>query len=158
MIEARQTLNAVVDAIGAKRAADAMNLSLHHVYKLLADPVTLDAPVRNDVERLTNLYEVAAAHPKARPALILSRLYWKETFARILDRESAEPLSSVDVVLKAQELCAEVSDVLRECKPGYCPDKIAKEASELIAVLEQLVAMAEVSDDTRITVPLRRAR
>lgn len=151
--ETYQLFGMTADAIGRDGIADALHIGMKHTYNLTADPMTLEVPCKNDAQRLQNMFEKLATHPAGKPALICWRMHFNELFARLIDHEIAKPLTPETVLLEAQEMCAEMGDVLRECKPGFVPDKLAKEAAELIAVLERMVAMAEAADDA---VPIRR--
>jgi hypothetical protein len=146
------------DVIGRDGLASALHVGVKHTYNLTADPMTLEVPCRNDAERMQNVFEKLATYPEGKPALILWRMHFNELFSRLIDHENARPLTPETVLVEAQELCAEVADVLRECKPGFVPEKLSKEAAELIAVLERIVHMAEASDDVRSTVPFRKVR
>lgn len=156
MIETLELYRAAAKAIGHKQLADALNISLGHTYVLTADPLAIDAPVRNDIERLTTLIQALATHPNARPTLILFRLYFKELFARVLDREEPTPLTPETVCAETQEAIGQFGELLRECRPGFIPDRIAAEAADVISILERLVASAESSDDNAVRI--RRAK
>lgn len=146
MTEPVQLYCAAAKAIGHKQLADALNVSVGHTYVLTADPLAIDAPVRNDVERLTTLVQTLATHPSARSTLILFRLYFKELFARVLDREEPKPLTPETMCAEVQEVVSQFGELLRECRPGFVPDHIAVEAADVIAALERLIASAESSD------------
>jgi hypothetical protein len=154
MIETSQLYAGTLRVLGIHRLQQLMGFrKAQSVYKLAADRLALDTPVRDDVQRITSVVEALAAHPNERAVLVMWEMYFKELFNRVIRHQTYESMTAEDVVKRAQELCVEVSDVLRECKPGYSPGKLVKESSELIAVLEKLVGMAEVTDDV---VQLRR--
>lgn len=154
-IETYQLFEATARVTGRANLARALHVGEKHTYNLTADPMTIEVPCRNDADRMTNVFEMLATYPAGRPALILWRQHFNELFARLVDRETAKPLTPETVILEAQEVCAEVGDVLRECKPGFLPNRLAQQCAEAIARLERLMAMAEAADDI---VPLRRAK
>lgn len=159
MIESTQVYRAWAKAIGHKRMASTLAVSLQHSYVLTTDPIARDIQVRDDIERITNMVEASAAHGAAgKAANIQAELYFSDLFGRVNRNESPTPLTCESVILRAQEGCAHFSDVLRSCKPGFIPDEVAKEAAEMIVWLREFVACAEASDDVPQTKPIRVAR
>jgi hypothetical protein len=149
MIETHQLYAAAVDALGAKRVRDELNVGLQHVYKLAADPMTQDVPVRDDVARITSLVDALAARPHAKPALILWRLYFSDMFARAVDRQTVMPLDKCNVAEHVGKICREFAEMMLKLSNGdeLDPDVITKEAADVIAAVERLVRCAEAADD-----------
>lgn len=146
-IETHQVYAAIASAIGHKRMASTQGCSVQHTYLLTRDPVELDAPVRTDLDRFLALLEVAATHPDGKSATVLAELACNEFFDRINRRQTPKALTPETVCLETQEAIAQFGELLRECKPGFIPDKIAAEAADVIAVLKRFVAAAEKADD-----------
>lgn len=157
-LETHQLYQKTAEVIGHKRLASALNVSVAHTYNLTADPLSQNVAVRDDADRLTSMLEALSTHPHGKPALVLWELHFSELFDRLVRRETPEPLTPETVITEAQKAITEFGELLRECKPGFVPEKLAKEAAELIAVLERIVHMAETSDDTVRAVPFRKIR
>lgn len=155
MIETHQLYESAVKAISAKQVADALNVGVNHVYKLAADPFSLDAPVRDDVLRITTLMEKLAAHPNGREALILFCVYFKDLIERLRDGDIVTPLDCAGLPERLAAISHAFGDVVGNLKPGFNANTIAKEGAELIAETERLLRCAEASDD-KVT-PLRPA-
>ncbi len=147
MIETTQLISAAGEAVGYKKLSHALGLSLAHTYKLAADPMSLDQPVRNDLDRIGSVIDLLAALPHARPALILWKEFFDEAFNRALNREHLSALTCEAVPAVAEKLCREFADVLRECRKDYVPDALAKQAAELMAELSLLIRCGELKDD-----------
>lgn len=143
------------DAVGFKQLSHALGLSLAHTYKLAADPMSLDVPVRNDLDRIASVVDMMAARPHAKPALVLWRTWFQDLFARAIYDERAPVLTCDNVQATTERLCSEFADVLKECRKDFVPEAVAKQAAELMAVLETLVRCAGVKTEQRKTVPLR---
>lgn len=148
-LETYQLYDAARTQIGVKLLADALNVGVQHAHKLATDPSALDVPVRDDVARITSLLTALAARPHAKPALILFRMYFEDVFSRLLDKEHVSPLTCEGVADHVGRLCTEFAGLVVECKPGFASDRIATEASELIAAITTLVRCAEVADAAR---------
>lgn len=151
MLETHQLMQATARVVNHKRMAHALAVSLPHTYVLCADPLTQDAPVRNDADRLTNLLTELASHRDGKPTLVLWELYFAQLFGRLVRNEKPAALTCETIIPEAQKLCAHMADVLAECKPGFVPNTIAKEAAEMIAALRTLIECAEEADDTPAT-------
>jgi len=154
-IETHQLYSAAGDALGAKQAAAILNVGVQHFYKLAADPMSLDVPVRDDVMRITQLVEAMTARPHAKAKLHLWRLYFDDLFRRAVDRDEATPLDCETIREKAAALCQHFGELLAECGPGFNPDRIANEGAEVIAAITTLVRCAELTDDMSRTAKVR---
>lgn len=147
MVETHQLYAEAKRQVGAKVCADALGVGVAHFYKLCSDPMSLDVPIRDDVQRLQNLLEVLAARPHAKPALILFRLYFDDLFARLIDHDAVTPLDCHGITDHVERLCREFADLVHEVKPGFVSDRIASEGSQLMAAVTKLVRCAEVADN-----------
>jgi hypothetical protein len=136
-VESWQVYRDFIDAIGAKKVASALNLSMAQVYKL-QQPIEADG-VRSDIDRLEQLVDVAAAHTDARPALIRARLHIDSFFRRALDRDTPQPLTDTRIAEKAGHICEEVGELLQCMKPGFDREDVSKEASEVIDAVDRLM-------------------
>jgi hypothetical protein len=152
-MESHQLYSAAAKIIGHRALARVLSVSLQHTYVLCADPITLDVPVRTDWDRTKNLLETVASHRDGRPVLIQWEMADKLFYDRVIRGERAEPLTCETVVTEAQAAISEFGELLMECKPGFVSDRIAKEAAEVIAKLERLVACAEAADDSGAAQP-----
>lgn len=157
MTESYQVYHRAIEAVGAKKLAHALDLSLSHTYRLARHPMDSNDPDgtggRNDLDRFEALGDVLAAHPKTGlPTLALLHGWMEERFSRWLGRANPAPLADSHLATKAGELCREFGELLVEARPGFDADRVVKEASEVIAVLQLLIRSAELSDNVQ---PLR---
>src|SRR5262245_29173535 len=104
------------DAIGPKKVASALHLSLQQVYKL-CQPLEADG-VRSDFDRIEQLIDVGAAHPACKPVLVRARLQIDSWFRRALDRDAMAPLTDEKLAERAGVICDEVGDLLQRMRPG----------------------------------------
>lgn len=147
-IESYQLFRAHAAAQGHKGLARSMNISKSHTYVLTTPSEDRETQVRDDVERLTSMCEASATRGSTgRVANKLTEVYFKELFDRLNRNQHTEPLTCELVVQRAQRMCERMADVLKECRPGFIPDAIAREAAEMIVELESLIVCAEAADD-----------
>lgn len=157
MIETVQLYRATAHAIGHKRMASTMGISLQHSYVLTNDPISREAPVRDDVERITNLMEANATHGAAgKAANVHFELYFTELFDRVNRHEIPTALTCETVVTEAQKAIAEFGQLLAECRPGFTPDRVLAEAADVITALRRLAVCAEAADD--VTPRIRKVK
>lgn len=160
MIESNQLYSRAIDAVGAKKVAHALDLSLSHTYRIARNPMDIDNPdgtgARNDLDRLEAFGDLMAAHPAfGLSVLVLLRMWIDERFARWFGTAISSPLVDSELAAKAGEVCKEFGELLQQLRPGFDADVVAKEASDVVAVLEQLIKAAECTDDKPATKTLR---
>lgn len=146
-IETHQLYSAALQEMSAKQLAQVLGVGVSHVYKLAADPHSLDVPVRDDIARITAMVEALAARPNGQHALILIRLFFNDLFARVIDRETPKPLSAECIPQHVGRICAEFGDLLSSVGPKFSADQIATEGAQVIAAIECLIRSAEATDD-----------
>lgn len=155
MTDSHVLYKAACDAIGAKKVASALNLSLACTYRL-CQPMEADG-IRSDIDRIEQLVDVLAAHPRARPVVHLFRLHFESVFKRTEDYDSPLPLTDERLAQKAGTICNEVGDLLRTLQPGYDSTVVAKEASEVIVAVERLMKSLHQEPCNKQAKPLRTA-
>lgn len=162
MHDSHELFAASIEVIGAKKVASALNLSLAHTYRLQRSPLDEDpngTGARNDVDRIEQLVDVLAAHPRARPVLHRWRLYFDALFRRAIDHEDARPVSEGAFAERVGQAVIEFGEMLKQCGSDVDPARVAKEGAETIEAIERLVrsALAGVTPDNAEP-PLRRVQ
>jgi hypothetical protein len=146
--DTHELYRAAIDAIGAKKVAHALGLSLSHTYRLQRPPMDESdgdgTGARSDADRIEMLVDVLAAHPYARPVLHRGRLHFDALFRRALDREDMRPLSAEALAAQVGGVCKEFGEFLRECGPMLEPHRVLKEGAEAIEAIERLIRAAQV--------------
>lgn len=140
MSESWQVYRDCIDAIGAKKVASALELSLARVYDL-AKPIEADGG-RSDIDRIEQLVDVLAAHQAdrtARVALIRMRSHLDGFFRRTVDRDVPEPLTDSRIAEIAGHICEEVGELLQTMKPGIDRQDATREASEVIDAVQRFM-------------------
>lgn len=149
MTETHELYRAAIDAIGAKKVAHALGLSLSHTYRLQRPPMDESdgdgTGARSDVDRIEMLIDVLAAHPYARPVLHQWRLHFEAMFRRALDREEIRPVSDEALARKVGDVCREFGEFLRECGPTLDARRVLKEGAEAIEAIERIIRAAQAS-------------
>lgn len=147
-IESTQVYEAYKRAMGVKAMTAAMATSPSHTYMLLTPCEARDPQQRDDIERITALCERSATRGReGEEANELTEQYFTELFDRLNRGHFSTPLTCEVAVRRAQELCEHFAGVLKSCKPGFVPDEVAVEATEMIVALKALVRCAEAVDD-----------
>lgn len=161
-------LGRTIFALGAKRAARALSLSLGYCYALArpaADPAHPEntGTERDPLTRIESLLETLSTHPRHRPLLREWQLHFDALFRRLLDRDEAEPVDDAHIILDAADCAKEsgeaVAETLRRAAEHGHYGEALREVTEAIDRLEHVArALRRRAEEDRGTpaLPLRR--
>lgn len=135
-----------IDAVGAKRVAHALGLSLSHTYRLQRPTMDVDADgtgARSDLDRLETLVDLLAARPAGRPVLIELRGWMARLFDRALGAWAEADLSEDAFTAQVGRAVQEFGEALTCCRAEVLHQSerrraLRKELREAIAALEGL--------------------
>lgn len=92
--------------------------------------------------------DLMAAHPaQGMSVLVQLRIWTDEKFERWFRHGAQSPLLDVELAARAGQACKEFGEFVASLQPGFDPDTVAKEAADVIAILEIIVKAAEKRDD-----------
>lgn len=150
MMESHEIYARAISAIGAKKVARALGLSLSHVYRFQRHPCDDSDPegtgARNHLDALEQLVDILAAHPRARPVIVHLRLWFESLFKRALDRTQGEPTTLNELRAQSTNALREVADVVDACndmETEFCRQKITDEALQARDLLDRIIAACE---------------
>lgn len=147
-IESYQIFQKSAEAQGHKGLARSMGLGLSTTYTRTTPFEHREPQTQDEFQKIESMCEANATRGAAgKVANTLAEVWALELFGRLNRNEHPTPLTCELVVQRAQKMCAHMADVLRECRPSFVPDNIAKEAAEMIVELRDLIACAEAADD-----------
>lgn len=160
MTESDQIYQHAIEAVGAKRIARALGLSLGHVYRF-ARPTMEEDPsgtgCRSDLDRLEELVDLLAARPEGRPVLVEIRQHVRAMLDRALGAWRCEALTPEGLVALEAAALREVGEALTACAwEGLDRSAARKEVREAIAALEALdTSLAQPADEESEQAPTR---
>ena len=133
-----------IEAVGAKRVAHALGVSLGHTYRLQRPTMDIDADgtgARSDLDRIEALVDLLASRPEGRPVLVEMRGYLTSTLDRALGAWEGGALTESRLLSLQGKACREVGEALVRCDWHRLePDAARKEIREAIAALEEMDA------------------
>lgn len=98
-MQTHELWNAILEAGGAKRVAQAIGRDLSTAYKWARHPMASDEPdgtgSSNIFDWFESVVEVLAARPSARPTLRLMRLWFDDLFRLAIDRDEAPGITDM---------------------------------------------------------------
>lgn len=144
MIETHLLYESAIRAIGAKKVANAMSLSLAYVYRLRQPPMAIDAESngadRNDFDRVEALIDVLAAYPAGRPVLVLMRTWFNAITDRALGVWKPEPISAERRAAKTAHCLREFAEFIEAAGGGELDtERLQKEGADAIEAIERLM-------------------
>lgn len=138
-LESHEMVRQMIDAVGVRRVARALNVGTSHVYRMARHPMDDSDPegtgTRNDFDRLELLVDVLAAHPQARPTLRLMRLWFESLFARALDNDQGIALDDIERVHRLGHVVKEFGEFMEHAGPHEDPARIAREGAEAMEAI-----------------------
>ncbi len=150
MTESSDIYQHAIEAVGAKRIAQALGLSLSHVYRL-ARPTMEEDPngtgARSDLDRLDTLVDLLAARPGGRPVLVEMRAYLVGMLDRALGAWGGGELTHGRLLALQGEAVKEIGEALVRCDWERLDRGAARrEIQEAIAALETLAAALDTKE------------
>lgn len=139
---------AAIEAVGAKRVANALGYSLQHTYRLARPTMDLDPDgtgARSDLDRIEALVNLLAAYPDGRPVLMRMRSAYDEMFDRALGAWQPVPLTRDSLAERAGKTVKEFAEFLATCSAdGFDGQRLQREGAEAIEAIERLMRSASV--------------
>lgn len=145
-----------IEAVGAKRIAHALGLSVSHVYRLQRPTMDVDPDgtgARTDLDRLETLVDLLAARPAGRPVLIEIRQWLDALFDRALGAWGGSELTVDRFHAQVGMVAKKVGEAIARCQRDAlsCADfrgALRKELQEAIAELTKLDAdLGRIEED-----------
>lgn len=137
-----------IEAVGAKRLAPALGLSLSHLYRLQRP--TMDAEpdgtgARSDLDRVETMVDLLAARPSGRPVLVEMHGWFDALFDRALGAWGGDRLTPDRFHAQVGRAVKEVGEVIARCQDEAlgCDELrrgLRREIQEAVAELSALDA------------------
>jgi len=160
-METSEIYRRALEAIGAKKFAHALGVSLGHAYRLARPTMDVDADgtgARSDLDRLETLIDLLAARPEGRPVLVELRSYLTGLLDGALGAWSGGELTEGRLLSLQGKACREVGEALVRCDWNRLePEAAKREIEEAIAALEELhAAVRQHVEPTPLEMTARR--
>lgn len=136
----------IIAAVGAKRVAHTLGLSLSHTYRLQRPTMDADPDgtgARSDLDRIEALVDLLAARPEGRPALVELKQWFDGLFDRALGAWGGSELTVDRFHAQVGLAVREVGEAIARCQRdalecGELRGALRKELHEAIAELSAL--------------------
>lgn len=154
-----------IEAVGAKRIAHALGLSLSHTYRLARPTMDVDPDgtgARSDLDRIELFVDVLAARPAGRVVLVQMRQWFDALFQRALGAWGGGELTEDTFRGHVGRAVSEFGEAVSACQSKALECEAARvelrrELREAIAEMEKLDAALGAHADGAQEAPLRRA-